>query len=100
MGKVYVGQIDVEIKLDAKVTLGSPTVLQIAYKSPNGTKGVWPSAGNALVAETTKAQYFTIDDDLFESGLWTFQIYTELPGGFEGYGEEYQVWIYDPPTAS
>jgi hypothetical protein len=105
MGKIYVGQVDVEIKPDSKVALGSPTVLKVAYKKPDGTKGLWPLAGNANVVETTKAQYFTLADDLgilgdgVSAGLWTFQVYAELAGGFKGYGKELEVWIYDPTTA-
>ena len=99
MGKIYVGQVDVEIKPDAKVALGVPTVLKVAYKKPDGTKGQWPVAGKANVVETTKAQYFTLADDLDQSGLWVFQVYAELAGGFKGYGEELRRRIYSPDTA-
>ncbi len=99
MGKIYVGQVDVEIKANLNVTLGAPDVLKINYRKPDGTTGVFPSAGNANVVETTKAQYFTLAEDFDQGGLWCFQGYTELPGGFKGYGEEFYRWIYDPATA-
>jgi hypothetical protein len=99
MGKIYVGQVDVEIKPDAKIALGTPTILKIAYKKPGGDTGLWPLAGNADVVESTKAQYFTVTDDLDESGMWVFQVYAELPGGFKGYGEELRRRIYSPDTA-
>ena len=99
MGEIYVGQVDVEVKPDAKVALGVPTVLKVSYKKPGGDKGLWPVAGNANVVESTYAQYFTVADDLDESGMWTFQVYAELAGGFKGYGEPIEIWIHDPPTA-
>jgi hypothetical protein len=83
---VYEGDVATQIILNAGYDLGTPTVLQIKYKKPSGATGNW----TASVTETTKALATVQNGDLDEDGLWIFQIYAELQGGWKGHGRVFR----------
>lgn len=88
--KIYVGDIGTEILLDAVEDISTQTKLEIKYKKPDGTTGAW----SASLDDTTKAKYATVANDLDQAGVWTFQIYVEMPS-WSGLGESVSVVVYD-----
>jgi len=72
MGKIYVGQSALTLKLDTEVDLATATDPRIYYLKPSGTTGYW----TGTVTETTKIQYDVADTlQLDETGLWKFWSY-------------------------
>ena len=94
--KIYVGDIGTEITCDSKgVVLTGATTLKIKYTKPSGTSGEWvatidPQDDNIAVYKTT------LVSDLDVTGMWEFQIYTELPSGWKGHGEKAKYRVYEP----
>lgn len=91
MGNIYVGDTGTDIILDSGSDISSQTSLKIKYRKPDGTVGEWA----ALVTETNKAKYTTLENDLDLAGIWQMQIYVELPD-WSGYGELAEVAIHNP----
>lgn len=94
MAKLFVGDIGTVIALDAKVDLTNATVLEIKYFKPDGSgSGKWTATIDPQ--NNTIATYTTADSDLDVAGVWTFQLYVELPS-WSGHGEMASQRIYEP----
>lgn len=78
-GKIYIGQIGADIKLDTEddpTLLAAATVRHIKYRRPDGVQGFWTAtlSGTLLRFITTAAT------DLPVAGVWKLQAYAEGPG--------------------
>jgi len=75
--KAHKGDIGRQFKLDAGEDITTATLLQIKYKKPDDTTGVWTAA----VSDTTYAVYTTqFIADLDQVGKWKIQLYVEMAG--------------------
>lgn len=72
---VFVGDIGVQLKLDAGIDISDQTTLQIRYLKPGGVTGVW----TATVSGTNFAVYSTVSGDLNVPGVYVVQIYIITP---------------------
>ena len=72
---IYEGAIGTEIVLDTFVDLTLATTIEIRYRKPDGTAGIW--AGTLV--DLTKVSYTTVADDLDVAGRWVLQVYAETP---------------------
>jgi len=92
MGKIYVGQSALTLKLDTEVDLDTATSPRIYYLKPSGTTGYW----TGTVTETTKIQYEVADTlQLDETGLWTFWAYALFDTKVI-YGEAAEKFVFSP----
>ena len=73
----FQGDIGFEVILETGTDLTLASLVQIAYKSPSGVKGLWSAAtrnGTQIVA-TSQISTFN------EAGRWTLQAKVTLPVG-------------------
>lgn len=84
MGKIYAGQ-DVKVRLTVGQDITGASVKKIKYRKPGGTEGSW----NATVedAENGIIYYDVQDEDIDESGVWTFWAYITFADGRSAPGE-------------
>jgi len=82
MSRVFKGDIGTKIKLNSGQDISSASKIQIRFKKPGGTKGVW-----AAVLEGTQYGYYILKSgDMDENGVWEVQLYVEIDN-WKGYGE-------------
>lgn len=86
---VHVGDIGTRIKLNAGEDISAATCAKIIAQKPSGEVVVWTAT---IVANY--AYYNTVDGDLDESGVWTLQLYANLPGKpWSGYGSTAKMTV-------
>jgi len=90
MAKVFVGDTNTKIRLDAGLDISSAAKLEIHYKKPSGTTGKWIG----VLEDTDYAYYLTKAADLSENGVWEVQLYIEI-GSWKGYGEIATFSVYE-----
>ena len=93
MGKIYVGQSALTLKLDTEVDLSTATDPRIYYLKPvSGLIGYW--VGSKV--ETTKIKYDVVDAlQLNEAGVWVFWAYALFETKVI-YGESVKRFIFTP----
>lgn len=83
---IYVGQSELRITLTANVDITDALDLQIRYKKPSGAVGHWTATEQT--AATGVIYYDLIDEnDLDESGTWTFWPYVTFADGRSAPGD-------------
>ena len=93
MGKIYIGQIGVQLTATVSQDVTSATCL-IKYKKPDGETGSF--AATIVTAATGVIRYTTDDaDDLDQAGVWIFWGHVAFSGGNVAAGEPYKEYIYD-----
>jgi hypothetical protein len=90
---VFVGDIGVQLKLNAGIDISNYTTLQIRYRKPTGVVGSW----TATVSGTNYAIYDTLAGDLDVSGVWIVQIYI-ITSAYTAYGKKAQLFVDVPIT--
>ena len=90
MAKVYVGDTNTKIRLNAGIDISAASVLKIHYKKPDETTGEW----TAVLEGTNYAYYLTLADTLDMNGTWSVQLYIEV-GDWKGHGELTTFVVYD-----
>lgn len=88
---IVAGDVGTELVIDVQVDISNASECRIYSKSPHGTIRSWPvvetgaAVGSAHVTDT-RAHYILQADDIpaTEPGRWIYQLYVELPGGWEG----------------
>lgn len=94
MGKIYVGQTDLTIKLETKKNLTGITNVKILYKNPNGLEGEF----TATVVDAAKGiiQYaVTSVNDIGIVGRWFFWAKIVNLQGLISIGEPSTVVVYE-----
>lgn len=92
MGKVYVNQTKLTIKLDTGVDCSSATETLMGYRKPDGTTGYWTSTVDT--DDTTLVYAIQSTDDIDTSGTWTFWTKVTFSDTNVAYGEPAQEIIY------
>lgn len=90
MSRVFKDDIGTKIRLNADVDISDATKLEIHYKKPSGTTGIW----TALPEDTYYGYYITTSGDLDENGVWDLQLYVEV-GPWKGHGEVDTFTVYE-----
>lgn len=88
--KTYQNAIGKQIVLDTETDLSTAVSPKINYRKPDGTTGQW----DAIVIETTKLRYYTVDGDLNQVGTYYLQSLANLPG-YEEPGETVTMRVYE-----
>lgn len=88
--KTYQNAIGKQIVLGTETDLSTAVNPKIKYRKPDGTTGEW----NAVVIETTKIRYYTVDQDLVQTGTYYLQAIAGLPG-YEEPGETITLRVYE-----
>lgn len=96
MGKIYVGQIGVEINLNTAATsegidLSAATTKEIKYRKPSGATGSWTASSSGDILTYTTAAAATLD----EAGRWLLQAHV-AGTGYDALGEKAELNIYSP----
>lgn len=91
MGKVYVGDVGTEIRLNTGISLAGATTLEVRARNPLAEEFVW----TAEAFEGTSVRYFTQAGDLNQPGTWFLQARVVNPDG-AWLGESSKVRIYPP----
>jgi hypothetical protein len=78
---VFVGQSNLQLKLDTGISLAGATSMKILWTDPNGNNGEW--IVNSI--DTTKLVYSIGAEDVSTPGTWKFQAYV-VNGGPTAYG--------------
>jgi hypothetical protein len=92
MGKVYVGQTDLTIKLETGKNLAGITDVKITFRNPAGVLGSFP----CVVVDSAKGiiQYaVTSINDLSVAGKWTFWAKITDTQGLVSIGEPYFYYV-------
>lgn len=92
---VFVGDIGVQLKLDAGIDISSNTTLRIRYEKPDKTVGFW----TATVSDTNFALYTTLEDDLDQGGEWVLQIFI-ITSSYTAHGQKATLEVIDPIPVS
>ena len=85
---VFVGDIGIQLKLDAGIDISDQTTLKIRYRKPDKTTGLWA----ATVSATNYAVYTTVSGDLDVSGVWSLQIYIVAPS-YTAHGKTANLFV-------
>lgn len=74
----FVDDVGVLISIDffGAVDLSEATAITIRYRKPDGTEGTWTGT-----AETSFAQYTTVEGDIDQAGVWFLQAFAEFATG-------------------
>jgi len=90
MARVFVGDTNTKIRLDAGQDISAATKIEIHYKKPDSSKGIW-AAG---IEGTDYGYYLTKSDDLNMNGMWEVQLYVEI-GDWKGHGEIASFLVFE-----
>ena len=88
---VFVGDIGVQFRLDAKKDISTNTSLGVRYRKPDGTTGLW----TGTIFGTDYVTYTTVSGDLDLSGVWVLQIYI-VTSNYTAHGKKAQVFVDVP----
>ena len=94
MGKVYKNQTAFTIRLTTWQDITAATPVKIKYRKPSGTTGEWTATINDAaegIVEYTMAD----ENDLDESGWWTFWAYVTFSDGTIAAGEPVSKYVHD-----
>jgi len=92
--KHYVGEEGVPLIVKCGVDLStSVTVAQIRVKKPDGTIVTWTASVYTYEGVTQYLRYYTVEDDLDQSGEYEAQAYVER-GSWKVHGESFRFMIY------
>lgn len=83
MGKIYQGDVGVEIRANVTVPLTDSTLTKYKVKKPSGVEATW----SATVYDTTTLTYTTVAADLDEVGEYIVQAYVEWGATSKHLGE-------------
>ncbi len=75
--RAHKGDIGRQFKLDAGEDITTATLIQIKYKKPDDTTGVWVAAATDITYAVYTTQFIT---DLDQLGKWKIQLYVEMDG--------------------
>ena len=97
MGKIYVGQESLEIRLDTGITLTGALSVKMKYTKPGGTSGAW----DATIYNTTWVKKVFIDgaNELDEPGVWILWAWVNMSDGRSIPGEPVKYYVYGEGTA-
>ncbi len=94
VARAHKGDIGRQFKLDAGEDISTATLIQIKYKKPDDTPGVW----TADVYGTNYGVYTTsLVTDLDQVGKWKIQLYVEM-GGVKIHGAVAEFHVYKRVT--
>jgi hypothetical protein len=97
MGKVYVNQTSLRLKLTTSVDITDTPTLQIKYIKPDGvTTGTWTATA---WDETNGIIYHDFStDELDTAGRWIVWAYVVFDDGRAAPGEPYKFRVYEEGT--
>lgn len=97
MGKIYVGQESLEIRLDTGIDLTSALSVTMKYTKPDGTTGSWL----ANVYNTTWVQKIFINDanELDIPGTWILWSWANMSDSRSIPGEIVKYYVYGEGTS-
>ena len=96
MGKIYVGQSALTIRLDTQTNLTGVTEPKINYTKPGGTSGSWVASVTGI--NSTILSYNVADvNQLDEAGTWILWASAIFDIGTT-YGEPVNLTVYTPGT--
>jgi hypothetical protein len=90
--ETFVGDT-VRIILKCGIDISGYTTLEIKFKRPDGTRGVWTSSLHAT--NDTWMEYVTSEADLDMLGIWAIQSHVE-GGGSVLHGKWVDFIVYNP----
>lgn len=94
MGKIYVGQTALTIRLTTSIDLTTAKKVEIKYIDPNGTTGTWTATVYNVatgIIEYKVASALTLN----VSGVWTFWAYITFNDDTVAAGEAIKKLVYD-----
>lgn len=92
MGKIYINQTYLTIKLDTGIDVSTASALYIKYQKPDGSLG----SLTAILEGTTIVKYNCLSTPfLTSSGNWVFWAEVTFPDGRIGVGTPVDVVVYD-----
>jgi hypothetical protein len=94
MGKIYVGQTALTIRLTTSIDLSTAKTVAIKYLKPSGETGTWTAT---IYSVATGVISYTIASSsiLDESGVWTFWAFITFNDDTIALGEPVRKLIYD-----
>jgi long-subunit fatty acid transport protein len=93
-GKVYVGDVGTEIKVDMQESMSGATDITFEVKKPSGEEKTW---SGVEIVETTKLKYTIQSGDLDVSGTYKVQPKLTL-GAWIGKGYTVSFRVYEKYT--
>ena len=97
MGKIYVDDIGVEIRLDVGQSLTGATELKIKVEKPDGTTASWTATeySDQVITYTTTTSGSPAVTDLNIAGKYKLQAYVKWGDASVHRGETYTMRVYD-----
>jgi len=94
MGKIYLNQSSLRLKLVTGVDITGASVTQIKYKKPDGeTTGTFTATVEDAGAGSI--YYDFADDELDQAGNWLFWAFITFSDGRSAPGEPVRVTVYE-----
>ena len=96
-GKVYVGDINTEIRIDMQEDLTGYNSVKLRVKKPDTSVVEWSPtvAANAATGLMSTLKYFVQENDLNLRGIYKIQPYIKFTGGWEGRGSTIILEVFD-----
>lgn len=85
--KVYVGDVGVELYFDADQDVSTAIDHHVKVKKPDGTTDEWDTQIADIDSVTNYLRHITVEGDLDQAGIYEFQVFAHLAGGWKGCGE-------------
>jgi hypothetical protein len=97
MGKIYVDDIGVEIRLDVGQSLTGATEIKIKVEKPDGTTASWTATAysDQVITYTTTSAGTPAVTDLNVAGKYKLQAYVKWGDTSVHRGETYTMRVYD-----
>ena len=97
MGKIYVNQTQLKIKLNVGVDISGARTLLIKYIKPDGvTKGQWTGYADPTALQTVDYDFSVGDLDV--SGSWIVWAYVTFSDGKSAPGAPVKLRVWDEGT--
>ena len=93
MGKVYLNQNSLRLKVDTSVDITGATTRLIKYKKPDGTAGQFIATEEAP-ATAGVIYYDFVSTELDQEGPWTMWSYVTFSDARSAPGEPFKVIVY------
>jgi hypothetical protein len=97
MGKIYVGQTDLTIRIKTNRDLTNAVLVEIAYQKPDCTQGSFVATIENAQCGIIKYQVALITD-IDQKGNWKFWAKITFMLGSIGIGEPANLTVYKPGT--
>jgi len=91
--ETFVGDT-VRLILKTGINISGFTILEVRFKRPNGTTGIWTAS--VYSGDNTWMEYITSTADINIAGIWAVQVFVESPTGERLHGMWAEFTVYKP----